>query len=43
MNKDKEIISKIKKGLQEFKEEFGFKHSINLTLVPMIWETEFDI
>lgn len=43
MNKDKEIISKIKLGLQEFKEKTEFKHPINLTLIPMVWETEFNI
>ncbi|MBI4085088.1 MAG: hypothetical protein HY432_01095 [Candidatus Liptonbacteria bacterium] len=37
------LIAKIKSKLSEWKRISGFKHSINLTLIPMQWKIEIGI
>jgi TPP-dependent trihydroxycyclohexane-1,2-dione (THcHDO) dehydratase len=37
------LIDEIKAALSAWKKESGFKHPINLTLIPMQWKVEIDI
>lgn len=38
-----ELTAKMKSALSAWKKDSGFKHPINLTLVPMNWKVEIDI
>lgn len=41
-NADK-LVGDIKAAIAKWKQENGFKHPINLTLIPMQWKVEIDV
>lgn len=41
--KKPELLQNIKTKLKEWKVETGFKHPINLTVIPMTWSMEIGI
>ncbi len=38
-----QLIKQIRSKLAEWKQQHGFKHPINLTLIPMDWKVEIGI
>ena len=37
------LVKSIRSEIESWKEKSGFSHLINLTLIPMDWDMEFDI
>lgn len=41
--KNKNLLEEIKSGLKNWKNNSGFSHPINLTIIPMKWQIEIGI